>query len=63
MNMITPPKTGQYQKHTFLFFDISRVGRIRENRTDPDPGIFRKKFTDPDPKRIRPISKKCYGIS
>ena len=43
--------------------DPSRVARIRENRTDPDPDPFRKIFTDPDPKRIRPISKNCRGIS
>ena len=42
---------------------ITRVARIRENHTDPDP--FGKIFTDPDPdpKRIRPISKNCCEIS
>ena len=43
----------------------TRVARIREIHTDPDP--FGKIFTDPDPdpdpKRIRPIPKNCYEIS
>ena len=46
-----------------IILEETRVKRIRENRTDPDPDPYRKNFTDPDPKRIRPISKKSYGIS
>ena len=45
-----------FVKNVKLTSSKSRVARIRENRTDPDPDPFREIFTDPDPdpKRLRP---------